>query len=127
MFSTWATTGSTVALCCVPTSIRKRSVWTVPRPEVDPRDVRLELARRYLHVFGPTTPEAFAEWAGIRPQRGVAAFDDLRRALTPVRTPIGDARILSSDEPAIRAAVRPAAPARLRPSGDTYFLPQGRD
>jgi len=127
MFSTWATTGSTVALCCVPTSIRKRSVWTVPRPEVDPRDVRLELARRYLHVFGPTTPEAFAEWAGIRPHRGVAAFDDLRRALTPIRTPVGDAWILSSDEPTIRAALRPAASARLLPSGDTYFLLQGRD
>ena len=55
---------------------RQPVVWTVPRPEVDPRDVRLELARRYLHVFGPTTPEAFAEWAGIRSQRGVAAFDD---------------------------------------------------
>ena len=106
---------------------RQPVVWTVPRPEVDPRDVRLELARRYLHVFGPTTPEAFAEWAGIRPQRGVAAFDDLRRALTPVRTPVGDAWILSSDEPTLRAALRPAASARLLPSGDTYFLLQGRD
>ena len=44
---------------------RQPTVWTVPPPEVDPRDARLELARRYLHVFGPTTPEAFAEWAGI--------------------------------------------------------------
>ena len=30
-------------------------IWTVPRPELDPRDARLELARRYMHVFGPTT------------------------------------------------------------------------
>ena len=30
-------------------------IWTVPRPEIDPGEARLELARRYLHVFGPTT------------------------------------------------------------------------
>ena len=106
---------------------RQAIVWTVPRPEVDPRDARLELARRYLHIFGPTTAEAFAEWAGIGPQRGVAAFDELRRWLTPVRTPIGDSWILTSDEPTLRSAMRPAASARLLPSGDTYFLLQGRD
>ena len=106
---------------------RQPTIWTVPRPEVDPRDARLELARRYLHIFGPTTAEAFAEWAGIGPQRGVAAFDQLRRWLTPVRTPIGDSWILTSDEPPLRSAMRPAASARLLPSGDTYFLLQGRD
>jgi hypothetical protein len=106
---------------------RQPIVWTVPRPEVDPRDARLELARRHLHIFGPTTAETFAEWAGIRTQGGVAAFEGLRRSLTPVRTPIGDAWILSSDEPALRAAPKPAASARLLPSGDTYFLLQGRD
>src|SRR5688572_3855191 len=35
---------------------RPPTVWTVPPPAIDPRDARLELARRYLHVFGPTTP-----------------------------------------------------------------------
>jgi hypothetical protein len=106
---------------------RQPSIWTVPRPDVDPRDARLELARRYLHVFGPTTAESFAEWAGLRAQRGVAAFDVLRRWLTPVRTPIGDSWILTSDEPTLRATVGPAAAARLLPSGDTYFLLQGRN
>jgi hypothetical protein len=106
---------------------RQPTVWTVPRPKIDPRDARLELARRYLHVFGPTTAEAFAQWAGIRPQRGVAAFDELRRWLTPVRTPVGDSCILTSDEPTVRAAPGPAASARLLPSGDAYFLLQGRD
>src|SRR5206468_8238579 len=53
---------------------RLASVWTVPSPEVEPRDARLELARRYLHVFGPAAPEAFAGWAGISARGGVAAF-----------------------------------------------------
>jgi hypothetical protein len=106
---------------------RLPTVWTVPRPETDPRDARLELARRYLHVFGPTTPEAFARWANVGPQGGLAAFDALRRSLTPVRTPVGDAWILTRDEPTFRAAPRPAARARLLPSGDSYFLLQGAD
>jgi len=106
---------------------RAPAVWTVSAPAVDPRGARLELARRYLHVFGPTTPEAFAEWAGIGARHGRAAFDALGRSLTPVRTPIGEAWILSRDEPAIRVAAEPAAPARLLPSGDTYFLLQGAD
>ena len=106
---------------------RAATVWTVPAPEVDPRDARLELARRYLHVFGPTTPEAFAEWAGIGARYGRAAFDRLGRSLTAVRTPIGEAWILSRDEPTFRDVPGPEAPARLLPSGDAYFLLQGAD
>ena len=106
---------------------RQPIIWTVPRPDVDPRDARLELARRYVHVFGPTSAAAFAQWAGIGPQGGIAAFDALRRWLTPVRTPIGDSWILTSDEPTFRDVQGPAASARLLPSGDAYFLLQGRD
>ena len=106
---------------------RQPTIWTLPRPDVDARDARLELARRYLHVFGPTTPEAFAEWAAIPSRRGVDAFDALGRSLTPVRTPIGDAWILTRDEPSFRAALGPPAPARLLPSGDAYYLLWGAD
>jgi hypothetical protein len=44
---------------------RAPTIWTVPRPEIDPLDARRELARRHLHVFGPSTQQAFAIWAGI--------------------------------------------------------------
>lgn len=104
---------------------RQPTIWIVPPPEVEPRIARLELARRYLHVFGPANPESFAEWAGVPRRLGMAAFDGLRRSLLSVRTPIGDAWILSRDEPAFRAAPGPAAPARLLPSGDAYYLLQG--
>jgi Winged helix DNA-binding domain len=106
---------------------RLPTVWTVPPPGVDPRDARLELARRYLHIFGPTSPAAFARWAGISPLRGVAAFEELRRSLAPVRTPVGEAWILARDERDFRAAAGPVAPARLLPSGDAYFLLHGVD
>jgi hypothetical protein len=106
---------------------RAPTVWTVPRPDVDPHAARRELARRYLHVFGPATPASFAAWAGIGPVEAAAAFHGLERTLTPVRTPIGEAWILTRDEPLLRADVRPAAAARLLPSGDTYYLLQGSD
>jgi hypothetical protein len=106
---------------------RQPTIWTVPPPKIEARDARLELARRYLHGFGPARPEAFAEWAGIAPRQGVLAFEALGKSLTPVRTPIGDAWILSRDEPIFRAALGPPAPARLLPSGDAYFLLQGDD
>jgi hypothetical protein len=102
-------------------------VWTLPPPEIEARAARLELARRYLHVFGPTTPAAFAEWAGISARGAVEAFDGLGRSLTPVRTPAGDAWILTRDEPTLRVAPGDTAPARLLPSGDAYFLLQGTD
>jgi hypothetical protein len=103
------------------------TIWMVPAPAVDPHEARLELARRYLHVFGPATPEAFAIWAGIKPDRGRAAFVDLQASLTPVGTPTGGASILTADEPTFRAVRGPRAPARLLPSGDTFFLLWGAD
>jgi len=106
---------------------RSPVIWTVPPPQADPRDARLELARRYLHVYGPTTPQSFGTWSGIGPRPAIAAFEALADELAPVQTPIGDAWILAGDEAAARAAPAPPAPARLLPSGDAFYLLQGTD
>jgi hypothetical protein len=106
---------------------RQPVVWTVPPPTAGPDGARLELARRYLHVFGPATPASFAGWSGIGARYCAAAFDALGAALAAVRTPLGGAWILAEDEAAVRAAPGPAAPARLLPSGDAFFLLQGAD
>jgi hypothetical protein len=108
---------------------RRPTVWTVPAPDLDPREARLELARRYLHLFGPTTDQSFSTWAGISPAAGRSAFAALGAAITPARTPIGDGWILTADEPGFTADGGHTAPAvaRLLPSGDTYFLLQGAD
>jgi Winged helix DNA-binding domain len=102
-------------------------IWSVPRPAGEPAEARLELARRYLHMYGPTTPEAFGLWTGLGARYGAPVFEALGDSLMPVRTPIGDEWILADDEHACRAASRPAAPARFLPSGDAYFLLQGAD
>ena len=106
---------------------RAPTIWTVPRPAIEPFDARLELARRYLNFYGPTTAAAFAKWAAISPAQARAAFEALGPELTPVRTAIGDGWILSVDEPGFRAPAGTAAPARLLPSGDSYFLFWGAD
>lgn len=106
---------------------RQPVVWTVPPPDLEPGHARLELARRFLHVFGPATAASFARWAGIGRPAANTVFQDLAGALTAVRTPAGDAWILAEDEPAFRAKPGPAAPARLLPSGDAFFLAWGAD
>ena len=106
---------------------KQPTIWMAPTPDIGPGEARLELARRYLHVFGPGTPEAFAAWAGISPRAGAATFEALRASLAPVRTPIGDGWILAADVPLFRRAPSAAARARLLPSGDAYFLFQRPD
>ena len=102
-------------------------VWMVPRPDIDPADACRELARRYLHVFGPTTAHQFARWAGISQSSAKAAFASLEASLVPVRSPLGDEWLLAEDETAVRAGEAAPAPARLLPSGDTYFLLNGAE
>jgi hypothetical protein len=106
---------------------RQPTIWTVTPPDVTPGEARLELARRYLHVFGPGTAESFAKWAGVTGPTGRDTFATLKPSLTAVRTAAGEGWILAGDEPASRATPRPAAPARLLPSGDAYFLLHGAD
>jgi hypothetical protein len=115
---------------------RNPTVWMVPAPAMAPNEARAELARRYLHVFGPGTPESFGEWAGLKPNSAKAAFEALDGSLVAVRTPIGDRWILAADEAGFRGAAESgpgdgatvgATAVRLLPSGDAYTLLQGPD
>jgi hypothetical protein len=101
---------------------RQPLVWTVPAPKITRVEATLELARRFLHVFGPARPEAFARWAGLGAREAVRAFDDLGAELIQVITPVGESSMLAADEPTIREAPAPATAARLLPSGDAYTL-----
>jgi hypothetical protein len=102
-------------------------VHTVPPPAMDPAAARLELARRFLHIFGPATAAAFSRWAGVGRAMANAVFQQLSPGLTAVRTPIGEEWILAADEPVFRAQPSATAPARLLPAGDSYFLTWGAD
>lgn len=106
---------------------RQPVLWSVPAPAMNPHDARLELARRYLSVYGPGTAAGFVHWAGIADKAGPEAFEALGASVTPVRTPVGDAWILTDDEEEFRRATAPTAAARLLPSGDAFYLLWGAD
>ncbi|HEV8459076.1 MAG TPA: crosslink repair DNA glycosylase YcaQ family protein [Gaiellaceae bacterium] len=101
---------------------RAPKIWMIPAPKIEPAEARRGLARRYLHIFGPTSAASFARWAGISRGAGATAFASLAEELIPARTPLGDEWLLASDEATIRAEPAVPAPARLLPSGDAYFL-----
>src|SRR5579885_2975475 len=56
-------------------------VWIVPEPATTSQEALLELARRFLHVYGPSTRAAFARWAGIDAKNARTAFADLEPEL----------------------------------------------
>lgn len=106
---------------------RQPEVWMVDAPRITVAAARAELARRHLRVFGPATPDTFAQWAGIKPKRARAILDELADETLTVRTPMGDRLILADDEASFRGASDEPAPARLLPSGDAYTLHWGPD
>jgi hypothetical protein len=97
---------------------RAPHVWMVPPPTISVQKARAELARRYLHVYGPSTAAAFAKWAGIGAKEAASTFAELASELIAVN----EAHLLAADEELIRAEPAPPAPARLLPSGDSYWL-----
>jgi Winged helix DNA-binding domain len=106
---------------------RQPLMWTVPRSELSAAEALQALARRYLHVFGPSTVDAFVRWAGVDATAVVAAFDALGNELMTVRMPLGDGQILVEDLPVVREPPLPTEAARLLPSGDPYCLLWGAD
>lgn len=102
---------------------RHPTVRLTTAPAVAERDARHDLVRRHLHVLGPSTPAAFARWAGVSLRHARTTFAELTDDLLPVRTPLGEGWMLLEDEEALRAT-DPAEPTtvRLLPSGDAYWL-----
>ena len=99
-------------------------------PSRDPRSTQPTLVwswRGGTCTSSARPPRGIRRMGRDRAAQGHAAFDALAASLTPVHTPIGDQWILTGDEPVFRAPAGPPAPARLLPSGDTYYLLQGAD
>ena len=104
---------------------RGPTVWTVAAAEVDPADACRELARRYLHIFGPTTADGFARWAGISRGAAATAFASLEGSLLAVRTPLGDEWLLA-ERRAGRSRPGDGFRARAPAAKRRYLLPARR-
>lgn len=100
-------------------------VREVPRPDVDADAARLELCRRHVHAFGPTTPAAFAWWAGVTGRDARDTWALLADELMPVDLAGRRAWILAADEPAVRSA-EPVRGVRLLVASDLRLLGQDR-
>ena len=96
-----------------------------PVPEVDADTARAELARRYLHCYGPATPTHFAEWTQRSRADARRAFDLLGDELVEVRAEGRRAVLLAADEAALTAPPA-AAGVRLLPPGDPYVQQRDR-
>jgi hypothetical protein len=100
-------------------------VREVERPEIDPDEARLELARRHLHAHGPTTPAAFAWWSGLPRRDATVAFRRLVDEVLPVDLDETPAWVLLADEAELRRN-EPVPAVRLLPAPDLRLFGQDR-
>lgn len=63
-----------------------------------------ELARRFLHAYGPATPRAFADWLGSTPAQAKRLWLQIEEELEPVTAASKKAFILQSDRESFRCA-----------------------
>ncbi|HKD88978.1 MAG TPA: crosslink repair DNA glycosylase YcaQ family protein [Streptosporangiaceae bacterium] len=104
---------------------RTSHVWERPRPSIDPEAARIELCRRHIHAFGPTTPAAFAWWAGVSSLDATQSFAVLAPELMPVDYDGRTAWVLAADEAAIVTA-EPMRGVRLLVASDLRIFGQDR-
>jgi Winged helix DNA-binding domain len=75
-----------------------------PRPSIDAEAARIELCRRHVHAFGPTTPAAFAWWAGVSRRDAQYSFDVIAPELIAVDYDGHRSWILAADETTVATA-----------------------
>jgi Winged helix DNA-binding domain len=95
------------------------------RPSIDPEMARIELCRRHVHAFGPTTPTAFAWWAGVQARDARKSFDLIADELVPVDLAGHRAWVLAADESTVRSA-EPMRGVRLLAAPDLRLFGQDR-
>jgi hypothetical protein len=102
----WRQLTSTAAhrglLCFGPTR-GSRVTYTHPRRwlpgfrAADSQEALHRLVMRYLHAYGPATPQHLARWLGIPPRRAVTLFDELAGDLERVEVDGAPGWVLAGD------------------------------
>ncbi len=101
------------------------TIWRVERPAGSSEAARRELARRFLHVHGPSTPADFAAWAGIRATDARLTWAAIIDELVVIQIDGSDFWLPAADEAALINADR-AESVRLLPPGDSMLSSPGR-
>ena len=95
--------------------------WIGAWRDIDPDDALVEVARRYLHAYGPASRDDFARWWGNWPGVGKAAWSGLAGELASVSIEGRRADLLSSDVRRI-ANQRVEESVQLLPPFDPYLM-----
>jgi hypothetical protein len=103
-----------------------RDIWLIPaeRPDLDPEDARLELGRRFVRWFGPTTKALLARWTGVSPNDAAATWKALEPQLVEVAlvgdaAPSGETRFVLETAVEALAGTEPVEGVRLIPFDDS--------
>ena len=91
----------------------------------DVAGARLELARRFVHAYGPVSPRHLAAWTGMSVGEARDRFAALGRALVEVRLDGAPVVLLADDAEALDDPPL-ASGARLLPAGDPFLAQRDR-
>ena len=105
--------------------IMATDIWLGEPLGGDLRADRLELARRYVHAYGPATARHFAAWTGLGSDEARARFEALGRQLVEVRLEGAPAWMLAEDLDMLEDPPL-AGGARLLPAGDPFLALRDR-
>ena len=98
-------------------------IWLIPveRPDIDPEDARRELARRFVHWFGPTTKTALARWTGVAAREATETWKAIEADLIEVEVAglAGPRFLLAADVDGLEHA-EPVSGVRLLPYDDAF-------
>jgi len=94
-------------------------------PRMDTTGARAALVRRYLRLYGPSTADDLAAWAGVSPAYARRIWAAVGRELLEVEYAGRTCHLLASDEKALARAGPPAG-IRLVPPYDPYLQQRDR-
>jgi hypothetical protein len=95
--------------------------WLPSWKAVDPDAALLEIARRYLTAYAPSTPEDFGRWFAVSAARARRLFQALGEAATRVEVD-GSAAWMLTEHVKYAAGAGPSEAVRLLPAFDQYVL-----
>jgi Winged helix DNA-binding domain len=91
----------------------------------DVSTARAELVRRFLHCYGPSTAQRFAEWTARSLRDAKAAFELVVGELVEVEVGRGSAWLLAADRKTLESPPEPTG-TRLIPVGDPFLQQRDR-